>query len=67
MKRKEVDQLKNKSEAELKTQTVSLRDNLWNLKKDVAAGKVKNASQMRQMKKDIARTLTFLNSQTKTK
>lgn len=67
MKRKEVEQMKNKSEAELKTQTAAWRDSLWNLKKDLGGGKVKNVSQIREMKKNVARALTFINSNQKTK
>jgi len=62
MKRKDVEQLKNKSAAELKERTAVLRENLWNLKKDLVAGKTKNASQIGEIKKDIARMLTFLNT-----
>ena len=62
MKRKDVEQLKNKSAAELKERTAALRENLWNLKKDLVAGKTKNASQISKIKKDIARMLTFLNT-----
>lgn len=61
MKRREFEQLKNKPEAELKNQLTSLRDMLWNLKKDLAAGKVKNVKEIRRVKRDIARIFTILN------
>jgi len=61
MKRREFEQLKNKPENELLIQLNSLKDNLWDLKKDLVAGKVKNVRQIRVIKKDIARIMTLLN------
>lgn len=62
MKRKEFEQLKNKPEAELAKTLKSLRDELWNLKKDLVAGKVSNVRKIREIKKDIARILTIMNN-----
>ena len=61
MKKREFGQLKNKPEAELKTQLSSLRDKLWELRRDLAAGKVKNVSEIRKIKRDIARVITLLH------
>ena len=58
MKAKE---LKIKSEAELKKMIFSDREKLRALRFDLAAGKVKNVKEMRNRRKDIAKTLTFLN------
>ena len=61
MKKREFEQLKNKPKAELKIQLASLKDKSWGLKKDLAAGKVKNVSEIRKIKRDIARTMTLLH------
>ncbi len=61
MKKKEFEQLKTKPGAELKQILASLRDNLWNLKNDLAGGKVKNVKEIHKVKKDIARILTILS------
>lgn len=63
MRRSELQQLKNKPAAELKLQLDVLQDKMWELKKDLKAGKVKNVREIRSLKKDIARIITFLNSQ----
>ena len=55
MKRKDIEQLKNKSATELKERTAALRENLWNLKKDLVAGKTKKAH---QNKKSILQVFT---------
>jgi len=60
MKRREFKQLKNKPSTELKIQLASLKDKLWELKKDLVSGKVKNVSEIRKIKKDIARITTLL-------
>lgn len=36
-----------------------LRDKLWSLKTDLAAGKVKNVREIQKIKKDISRILTW--------
>ncbi len=61
MKKKEIGQLKNKPVVELQKDLLEHRDKLWNLKADLAAGKVKNVEEIRQVKKTIARLLTFIN------
>jgi large subunit ribosomal protein L29 len=62
MKKKELAELKTKSETELKKTLGELKDRLWDLKKDLAAGKVKNVREIREIKKNVARILTFLNA-----
>lgn len=54
--------LKTKSEEELKTMLIERRRKLQSLKFDLIAGKVKNVKQIKNIKKDIARILTILNS-----
>lgn len=63
MKRSELKQLKNKPATELKLQANLLKEKMWELKKDLAAGKVKNVREIRAVKKDVARILTALNNQ----
>ncbi|MEK7546831.1 MAG: 50S ribosomal protein L29 [Patescibacteria group bacterium] len=60
MKRKEITELKNKPLAELEKFVKDSREKLRVLKFDLAAGKVKNVKDLRSLKKDIARTITFI-------
>jgi len=62
MKRKDFELLKTKPKAELQIQLQQLKDKLWELKKDLAAGKVKNVSEIRKIKRDVARLMTLLNT-----
>ncbi len=59
MKRKEISELKNRSLPELQKLFEEARVKLRILKFDLAAGKVKNVRDVRMLKKDIARILTF--------
>lgn len=61
MKRKEVQELKTKPKAELQKMLKDARERLRSLRFDLEAGKVKNVAELRKIKKDIARILTFLN------
>lgn len=61
MKRKEIEQLKTKPVEELKKSLAEHKDKLWNLKTDLAAGKIKNVKEIKKIKKNIARELTLLN------
>ena len=63
MKQSELKQLKTKPMSELKLQINVLKDKMWELKKDLVAGKVKNVREIRTIKKDLARILTILNNQ----
>ncbi len=60
MKKKEMNELKNKARADLEKSLVEFREKLWGLKKDLAAGKAKNVREIKMIKKNIARVLTFL-------
>jgi len=60
MKKRQFQELKSKPPAELQKNLTGLRDNLWQLKADLAAGKVKNVREIRAAKKDIARILTLI-------
>ncbi len=61
MKRREFDQLKNSSSEDLMKTVREYQLRLRTLKFDLAQGKVKNVSELRGVKKDIARILTLLN------
>jgi large subunit ribosomal protein L29 len=53
-------ELKNKKEAELQKMLADLREKSRSLRFDLAAGKVKNVREVREIKKDIAKILTIL-------
>ncbi|MDO8551320.1 MAG: 50S ribosomal protein L29 [bacterium] len=56
----ELPELKQKSKEELTKLLQDSREKVRQLKFDLASGKVKNVREIRQIKKDIARMLTFL-------
>ncbi len=58
MKSRQLQEIKNKSKPELEKELILMRDKLWNLKKDLAAGKVKNVREIRSLRKSIAQVLT---------
>ncbi|MFA4998763.1 MAG: 50S ribosomal protein L29 [Candidatus Paceibacterota bacterium] len=55
-----VAELKQKSKQELQKLSQDMREKLRQLRFDLAGGKVKNVSEIRHIKKDIARILTLL-------
>ena len=61
MKKKDWEQLKIKPAAELKKSLNEHREQLWSLKTDLVAGKVKNINEIQKIKKLIARILTLIN------
>lgn len=65
MKHKEVQELKNRPAQELEKLLRDGRERLRSLKFNLAAGKVKNVGEVTELKKNIARMLTFLNSKNK--
>lgn len=56
-----IQELKTKPKAELLKLLREARGRLRSLRFDLEAGKVKNVAELRRLKKDIARLLTFLN------
>ncbi len=60
MKRDDIQKLKGKSMAELEKDLVESRERLGVLIFDLASGKVKNNSEIRDLKKRIARALSSL-------
>jgi ribosomal protein L29 len=61
MKKKEIQELKNKSVGELERLVIDSGERLRALRFDLAAGKVKNVNELHQTRKKIARAKTFLN------
>ncbi len=62
MKRNEIKQLKNKTKQELLNDLKKYQERLWGIKVNLAAGKVKNISEIKELKKMIARIHTILNN-----
>ncbi len=63
MKKKEIQQIKNKPLPELRKDLADYRERLRKLKFDLSQGKVKNIKEIQETKKVIARILTLMNSQ----
>lgn len=60
MKKRDIEELKRKPDAELQKRLIDAREKLRVLKFDLAAGKVKSVKDLHESKKEIARILTFL-------
>jgi large subunit ribosomal protein L29 len=60
MKRRDIRALKGAPPAELLKMLKERRERLRSLRFDLAAGKVKNVSELRAVRKEIARLLTLL-------
>lgn len=60
MKKKSFQEIKNKSAAELQKDLTGHQERLRILKFDLAAGKVKNIREIREVKKSIAQILTII-------
>jgi large subunit ribosomal protein L29 len=61
MKKKEIQELKNGSAAELERIIAESNEKLRTLRFDLAAGKVKNVAELHGTRKKIARAKTFLH------
>jgi ribosomal protein L29 len=61
MKKKEIQELKNKSLGELEHIVLESGEKLRALRFDLAAGKVKNVNELHYTRKKIARAKTFIN------
>ena len=62
-----ITELRQKPKNELQSLLLEKRERLRVLRFDLAAGKVKNVREIRQIKKDIARILTILKLNSKLK
>jgi large subunit ribosomal protein L29 len=56
----EIKELRRKTKEGLEREAKEKRERLRSLRFDLAAGKVKNVREIRQIKKDIARILTLI-------
>jgi large subunit ribosomal protein L29 len=63
MKKKDIQEMKNKSSMELDRVVVDGTERLRVLRFDLAAGKVKNVAELREVRKRIARAKTFIQEQ----
>jgi len=61
MKKRELQELKNKPLGELEHIVIESGEKLRALRFDLAAGKVKNVNELHQTRKRIARAKTFIN------
>ena len=59
MKKKELQNFKNKPVVEINKELSMYREQLSNLKLDLSLGKVKNIQEIRKIKKSIAQLLTL--------
>jgi len=62
MKKSEIQKLVKKTSADLQKDLVTSREELRALKFELAAGKVKNITKVKDVKRTIARILTLLNN-----
>jgi len=62
MKHREIQELKTKPTPELLKLLKEWKERLRVLKFDLAAGKVKNVKELRKLRKNIARALTFMRT-----
>lgn len=63
MKKRDITQLKMKPAAEMQKLIKESEEKLRKLRFDLAAGKVKNVAELRNIKKIIARMRTFIREQ----
>jgi ribosomal protein L29 len=66
MKKKDIQEMKNKSSMELERVVVDGTERLRALRFDLAAGKVKNVAELHEVRKRIARAKTFIQEQLST-
>lgn len=59
MKRQAINEMKNKSAAEFAAMLKDAREKLSAMRFDLAAGKVKDIAQIHELRKKIARIITF--------
>ncbi len=62
MKKNAWGDFKKKSKGDLEKELQTRRERLWTLKTDLAAGKIKNVREIKEIKKTIARTKGLLQN-----
>ncbi len=65
MKKKDLEKLKGRTVAELTADVKTAKEKLWQLGKDLTAGKQKNGHALRATRVEIARMLTLINQKNK--
>ncbi|MBU2101406.1 50S ribosomal protein L29 [Patescibacteria group bacterium] len=63
MKKNEIKKLSSKTMTDLRKALIEAKEELRTLRFDLSAGKVKNIQKAREIKKKIARILTFIKIQ----
>jgi len=59
------EELRNKTPDQLRSDLASLKKEQFNLRFQKASGQLENTVRVRQVRRDIARILTFLNQKTR--
>ncbi len=63
MKKNDIAKLKSRSAVELRKDAAEAREKIWNLRREIAGGKIKNVRLKRTMRRDVARLLTLAHLQ----
>jgi ribosomal protein L29 len=61
MKKDTLQKLRDKNKEDLQKELRVTKDNLWQLRADLASGKVKNVKEIHKLKKTVAVVNTLLN------
>jgi ribosomal protein L29 len=62
MKKNDVKKILDKSAVELAKDVAEAKEKLWDLKRDITSGKVKNAHAAGELRRTIARMLTVMHN-----
>ncbi len=62
MKKQDITKLNNRSAAELQKEAGEMREKIWQVRREVAGGKIKNVKARLTLRRDLARILTAANS-----
>jgi ribosomal protein L29 len=62
MKKNDVKKILDKSATELAKDITEAKEKLWELKRDIVSGKVKNAHSAGELRRTIARMLTVMHN-----
>jgi ribosomal protein L29 len=61
MKKADLAKLKNRSAEELRKEVAESKEKLWELRREIAGGKIKNVKARSVLRRDIARMMTALS------
>ncbi len=59
MKKNEVAKLNNRSADELRKEATEMKEKLWEVRREISGGKIKNVKAKKAMRRDLARVLTL--------